>query len=231
MRQRLAAVVRDPRAYARSFYRVHVRRRPEDRLRRRWSHRTYREGHDLRWLGVSVGKLAEDLWAYQEIVHETRPDLVVETGTAFGGSALYFASLFDLLGNGRVLSVDLWLRGDVPEHPRVEYLQGSSVAPEIVEEVRARAAGAERVMVVLDSDHSAAHVLAELRAYAPLVSPGCYLVVEDTYLHGRPLIPGFGPGPGEALDAFLRESSDFEVDATRESYGVTQNPGGWLRRR
>lgn len=231
MRQLLRNAVADPRAYAQSFYRVHVRRRPEDRLMRRWARRTYAEGHEATWLGIKLGKLPEDLWIYQEVIHETRPQLIVETGTAFGGSAHFFASLFDLMGgDGRVVSVDLWLRGDVPEHPRIEYIQGSSTEPAIVDQVRQRAEALERVMVVLDSDHSGDHVLGELRAYAPLVTVGNYLVVEDTYLHGRPLVPGFGPGPGDARDAFLRETDDFEIDRSRNRYGLTQNPDGWLRR-
>lgn len=228
--RRLTAIARDPRAYARSFYRVHLRRRPEDRLLRRLARAGYAHGHDTRWLGVSVGKLPEDLWIYQEVIHETRPDVLIETGTAYGGSALFFASLFDLLGRGKVVSVDLYLRGDVPEHPRIEYVQGSSIAPDVVDRVRSRVVGADRVMVVLDSDHSASHVLEELRALAPLVTAGNYLVVEDSYLHGRPLVPGFGAGPGEAVERFLREHGGFEVDRSRERFGVTQNPGGWLRR-
>ena len=230
MRELLRKAAADPRAYLGSFYRVHVRRRPEDRLMRRWARRTYVGGHETTWLGIKLGKLPEDLWIYQEVIHETRPDVIVETGTAFGGSAHFFASLFDLLGGGRVVSVDLDLRGDVPQHPRVDYVQGSSTDPDIVEQVRERVRGAERVMVVLDSDHSGDHVLAELRAYAPLVTVGNYLVVEDTYLHGRPLVPGFGPGPGDARDTFLRETSEFEIDRSRNRYGLTQNPDGWLRR-
>jgi cephalosporin hydroxylase len=228
--RRVAAIAADPVAYARSLYRVYLRRRPEDRLLRAWSRRAYRHGDETRWLGVRLGKLPQDLWIYQELIAETRPQVLVETGTAFGGSALFFASLFDLLGEGRVVSVDLDLRGDVPQHQRIEYIQGSSVAPDVLDRVRQSVAGADRVMVVLDSDHAADHVRQELHAYGPLVTVGCYVVVEDSYVHGRPLMPGFGPGPGDAVDDFLRESDAFVADRTRERFGVTLNPGGWLRR-
>jgi cephalosporin hydroxylase len=96
--------------------------------------------------------------------------------------------------------------------------------------VAERAAGAGRVLVVLDSDHSRDHVLAELRAYAPLVTPGSYLVVEDTNVNGHPVYEAFGPGPMEAVQDFLKERDDFEVDRSREKFLLTFNPGGWLRK-
>ena len=96
--------------------------------------------------------------------------------------------------------------------------------------VRERAAG-KSVMVILDSDHTRDHVLAELRAYAPIVTPGQYLVVEDSNINGHPVFPGFGPGPMEALQAFLAETGEFEVDRSREKFLVTFNPGGYLRKR
>ena len=172
-----------------------------------------------------------DLWAYQEIVVETHPDLLIETGTYDGGSALFFASLFDLLGRGRVVTVDVDEHEARPEHKRITYLSGSSVAPEILERMRTATAEAERVMVVLDSDHRCEHVLAELRAYGPLVSPGCYLVVEDTNVDGHPVLPGFGPGPLEAVERFLAEDKCFEVDRLREKFLVSFNACGFLRRR
>ena len=184
------------------------------------------------WQGVHCVKSPLDLWVYQEIVHETRPDLVVETGTWLGGSALYFASLFDLIGNGRVLSIDLEpARDELPAHPRISYWGGrSSVDPGLLEEVRREARG-QRVMVVLDSDHRKEHVLAELDAYAPLVTPGCYLVCEDTAINGHPIFAAHGPGPAEALTEWLPEhSDDWEVDRRREKFLMTFNPGGFLRR-
>jgi cephalosporin hydroxylase len=182
------------------------------------------------WMGVSVAKCPLDLWAYQEILFEVRPELIVECGTYRGGSALYFAHLCDLLGRGRVLTIDIepW---PLPRHPRLTRLLRSSTAPEAAAEVRRQAAGKAPVLVVLDSDHRAEHVLAEMRLYGPLVTPGSYLVVEDTNVNGHPVLPDFGPGPHEAVETFLRECPDFEADHTREKFLLTFNPGGFLRRR
>jgi cephalosporin hydroxylase len=183
-----------------------------------------------KWLGVRTDKCPMDLWIYQELLHELRPGLVVETGTAFGGSALYVASMLDLLRHGRVVTIDVQPQEGRPEHPRIEYVTGSSVDPATLEHVRARAEGAGPVLVVLDSDHRKEHVLEELRLYAPLVTPGSYLVVEDTILNGHPVSPEFGPGPMEAVEEFLREEPSFTVDRGREKLYLTFNPKGYLRR-
>lgn len=184
---------------------------------------------DTRWLGVQAAKNPLDLWIFQEIVSETRPELIIETGTHRGGSALYLASVCDGLGSGEVVSIDILPVGDdLPSHPRLTYLGGRpSTDPEVVAEVVSRARG-RRAMVVLDSDHSEANVRAELAAYAPLVTRGCYLVVEDTNIGivRKDLLPG----PREALARFLAETNEFVVDRAREKWGVTFNPGGYLRR-
>jgi cephalosporin hydroxylase len=185
---------------------------------------------DTHWLGVPIQKCPLDLWIYQEILWELRPDLVVETGTFQGGSALFLASMCDLLGRGRVVTIDVHPREGRPAHERIAYLTGSSTDPDVVERVRAMAAPTDRVLVILDSDHSQAHVLAELRAYAPLVSPGSYLIVEDTNVNGHPVLPAFGPGPMEAVREFLAGAADFVADPTREKLLMGFNPGGWLRR-
>lgn len=190
-----------------------------------------RAWHDTYWLGTRVLKCPLDLWNYQEIVHAQRPDLVVECGTAAGGSALFFASLFDLIGHGRVLSIDIGANPERPAHPRISYLLGSSTDPAVIEQARAAASACERVMVVLDSDHRRDHVLGELRAYGPLVTPGSFLIVEDTNLNGHPVAPGFGPGPMEAVRAFLAEQDDFVRDARDRKFFMTFNPEGFLRRR
>jgi cephalosporin hydroxylase len=155
--------------------------------------------------------------------------VIVETGTYRGGSALYFASLCDLLGAGEVISVDIEpARDDYPTHPRITYLAGrSSTDADVVEEVRRRTRD-RRAMVVLDSDHSAEHVAAELAAYAPVVSVGCYLIVEDTNVDDvRPDLP---TGPLVAIDEFLSRTRDFVVDSEREKWVITFNPGGYLKR-
>lgn len=183
----------------------------------------------LSWFGYRTLKSPLDLWTYQEIIVETRPDLIIECGTKFGGSAYYLASILDLLGHGRVLTVDIEARTGRPSHRRIEYVLGSSTDPGVVAHVRERARG-KRVMVLLDSDHRQAHVAGELAAYHDLVSPGCYLVVEDTNVNGHPAMPDHGPGPMEALDEFMAGRNDFVIDRDRERFLLTLNPRGFLRR-
>src|SRR5262249_10891222 len=153
------------------------------------------------WLGVNTQKCPMDTWIYQEILWEKRPEIIVETGVYLGGSTLFLASTCDLLGLGEVLAIDVTLQHverSVRTHPRVRLLEGNSVDPEMVAEVHAACAN-RRTMVILDSDHTQPHVAAELAAYAPLVTPGQYLIVEDTNINGHPVYESFGPGPYEAV--------------------------------
>jgi cephalosporin hydroxylase len=156
--------------------------------------------------------------------------VLIEAGTFQGGSALYFASIFDLLGRGRVVTVDIEDQPGKPPHARIQYLLGSSTATEIVERVRGLVKPGEKVMVVLDSDHRRDHVLQELRLYSGLVSPGCYLVGEDTHFNGHPILPKYGPGPMEAVQEFLAGRSDFVPDRSREKFLMTFNRSGYLKR-
>lgn len=182
------------------------------------------------WMGHRCQKCPLDLWVYQEILFEVRPTLVVETGTLHGGSALYLANMLDLLGAGRVVTIDIWAQEGRPAHPRIEYVLGSSADRALVEaHVAPRVDGP--VLVILDSDHSRDHVLAELELFAPLVTPGSYIIVEDTNVNGNPVEPDYQPGPGEAVRIFLERDGRFERDAGREKFLMTFNPGGYLRRR
>ena len=181
------------------------------------------------WLGTQALKNPLDLWVYQEIMAETRPDVVVETGTYRGGSAHFLASVCDLLGAGEVISIDIEPeREDYPQHPRITYLAGrSSTDAGVLAEVRERAAG-RRTLIVLDSDHSQSHVEAELDAYAPLVPVGCYLIVEDSNI-GQ-IREDLMPGPLQAIETFLAGRLDFEIDREREKFLLTFNPSGYLKR-
>lgn len=202
-----------------------------DRFHRLYYESADRTWHDTRWLGVHVAKCPLDLWIYQELVVDLRPDLVIETGTAAGGSALFIASCMDLVGTGRVLTIDITEWPHRPTHDRITYVAGSSTAPEVVARAAAEAENASVVMVTLDSKHSRDHVLAELRAYSPLVTPNSYLIVEDTNINGHPVLAEFGPGPHEAAEIFLTECDDFVPDPAQEKFYMTFNPRGFLRRR
>ena len=183
------------------------------------------------WLGTPIEKCPFDLWAMQEILNETRPDVLIEMGTFKGGSAKYFASLFDLMGHGRVITVDIERYPNLPQHPRITYLLGSSTSDAVVSQIKQLIQPGERVMAVLDSDHRQAHVLQELRIYGRMVSRGQYLVVEDTNLNGHPVEPrGGDPGPWGAVHEFLKSNHDYIQDRSREKFKVTFYPGGWLKR-
>jgi cephalosporin hydroxylase len=182
------------------------------------------------WLGVPLEKCPLDLHIYQEILYETKPDVLIECGTYKGGSAYFFASMFDLLQHGKVITIDVKDFPMKPQHPRITYLVGSSVSPAVLKAVKASIQPGDRVMVSLDSDHHKEHVLKELEIYAPLVTLGNYLVVEDTNLNGHPVVPDYGPGPAEALEEFLRRNPQFQRDPSREKFGLTFSPGGYLKR-
>ena len=182
------------------------------------------------WLGTQTQKCPLDLWIYQEILYELRPEAIVETGTASGGSALYLAGICDLLGTGRIVTVDVVDR-ERPRHERITYLAGSSTEPEIAAQVADLVGNTAPVLVILDSDHSRDHVREELRLYAPLVTSGSYLIVEDTNVNGHPVSPEFGPGPMEAVEEFLREDPEYSIDREREKFLLTFNPRGFLRKR
>lgn len=189
---------------------------------------------NTRWLGVAAMKTPLDLWVFQEIIHETRPDVLVETGTNRGGSAYYYATVFDLVGRGRVYTMDVE-DFKKPVHPRVNFRLDSSTSDATLAWIEAAIKPGERVMVTLDSLHTKEHVLDELDRYAPLVTPGNYLVVEDTHLNGHPVEVLISPGPGkqgpwEALEEWLPKHPEFVRDAAREKFALTFNPGGWLKR-
>jgi cephalosporin hydroxylase len=204
----------------------------------------HRYTYNFRWLGAPIIQFPQDIVALQEIIWNVRPELIVETGIARGGSVLFYASMLELLGgDGRVVGVDIDIRDHnrdtIESHPlsrRVELIEGSSTAPEIVDRVAAAAAAAGSVMVVLDSNHTHEHVLRELRAYAPVVTSGSYLVVLDTIVEEMPddAFPdrpwGRGDNPMTALDTYLNEDSRFEVDTDLDNrLLISVAPRGYLR--
>ncbi|MBL8697271.1 MAG: cephalosporin hydroxylase [Alphaproteobacteria bacterium] len=197
-------------------------------------HQGYRYGAgDLqqRWLGQDIIKTPWDCWIYQEIIWETKPDIVIELGVMFGGASHFFASILDMIGHGEVLGIDLTLeKVRSINSKRISYLAGSSTAPETIEEVRRRVAG-RRALVIADSDHEKSHVLAELRAYAEFVPVGGYLVAEDSLndVMGHHPVPN--EGPQAAAKAFAAENDCFVADRRfAERYILTLNPDGYLKR-
>lgn len=182
--------------------------------------------------GVPILKNPLDLWVLQEILYDLRPTLIIETGTAYGGSALYMARQMERCGTPfAIISIDLEPASSLPKHEAINYIAGySSVHPSVVAAVRKTSQDHPRVMLILDSDHSKRHVLNELEAYADLVTPGQFLVVEDTNINGRPVPIEWrgGPGPGPAVDEWLPQHPEFETSAMAERYMMSFHT--WLRR-
>ena len=200
--------------------------------------------YNFTWLGRPIIQFPQDLAAMQEIIWATKPDLIIETGIAHGGSLIFHASMLQLLGNhGRVLGVDIDIRNhnrvEIEAHPmfeRIEMIQGSSIDDSIADQVWAIANDAKRVMVVLDSNHTHAHVERELELYAPLVTKDCYLMVCDTLIQDMPAgsFPDRpwdkGDNPATAVEAFLSETDRFEVDAAIDAkLQISVAPGGYLK--
>ena len=187
----------------------------------------------IKWLGYPVWQNILDLWTIQETLAEVKPALLIETGTNRGGSARFYSHLFDLMGHGEVLTIDVEKLHEL-QLPRVQFLLGSSVAEEIVAIARERVRRCDGpVMVILDSDHSEAHVARELEAYAGFVTPGSYLMAQDgvTDVVGNFLGEG-RPGPLPAIQKFLPNHPEFTLDQERcDRFLVTHHPMGWLRRK
>lgn len=200
------------------------------------------------WMGAPIIQRPADVLALQEAVWRAKPDVIVETGVARGGSVVFFASLMSLMNKprGKVIGVDIEIRphnrDTINNHPladRIELIEGSSIDPQIVQQVKASIPADASVMIVLDSDHSRDHVLAELRAYSALVTPGQYLVAADTILgffskeqaptyYSKVLMPG--NEPLTAVRSFLAENDQFALDEINGKLIMSSSPGGFLRR-
>lgn len=222
----------------------------EDRKLRELSHEwflescRYKYSYGFSWMGRPIIQYPQDILLMQEIIWSVRPSRIVETGIAHGGSIVFYASMLHLLGSdGRVVGVDVDIREhnrrEIEKHPmfdRIDLIEGSSTDPEVVKRVRDLAGGRPPVLVVLDSNHTHAHVLRELELYSPLVTPGSYLVVFDTVIEDMPkdFFPdrpwGQGNSPKTAVHEFLKRNSRFEIDRELESKAlVTVAPDGFLR--
>lgn len=202
--------------------------------------------YNFTWLGRPIIQYPQDMIALQEIIWEVKPDLIIETGIAHGGSLIFSASLLQLIGeDGHVLGIDIDIREhnrmEIEKHPlskRISMIQGSSIAPETIKKVFEFANGKKKIMVILDSNHTHEHVLAELKAYSSLVTKDSYLVVFDTAVEdlpedfdwsGRPW--GKGNNPKTAVWEFLKQHDEFIIDsAIQNKLLITVAPDGYLKR-
>jgi len=205
--------------------------------------------YSFSWLGVPIIQLPEDLVRYQEAVFSLKPDVIVETGIAHGGSAILSASLCKLIGKGRVIAVDIEIRPQnrarIEAHPMAELItliEGSSTSTEVVSQVQSLIKRGESVMVVLDSDHSYKHVKDELEAYAPLVTPGSWIVATDGIMRDLEDVPrgraGWGKdNPAQAALEFAAANPQFKIQEPAWPFNestlqgnITHWPDAWLRR-
>ncbi len=206
----------------------------------------YRYSYNFTWLGRPVIQWPQDVMALQEIIWEARPDVIVETGIAHGGSLIFTSSMLELLGgDGRVIGVDIDIRAHnrvaIEDHPmskRIAMIEGSSIDEGIVGQVRDLVGDAGSVLLILDSNHTHDHVLAELELYAPMVTKGSYIAVMDTVVEDMPddAFPNRpwdrGDNPATAVKAFLssEEGKRFEIDGElSDRLILSVAPGGYLR--
>jgi cephalosporin hydroxylase len=201
--------------------------------------------YNFSWMGRPIIQYPQDMIVMQELIWELKPDLIIETGIAHGGSLIFYASLMELIGKGEVLGIDIDIRShnrkEIEAHPmfkRISMLEGSAVSEEIAAQVRKAAEGKQTVMVLLDSNHTHDHVLRELELYAPLVTPGSYCVVFDTiveklpegyFKEQRPW--GIGNNPLTAVHAYLKKDDSFVIDAGIDNkILISVAPYGYLKR-
>ena len=205
--------------------------------------------YSFTWMGRPIIQLPDDMVRIQEVIWEVKPDVLIETGVAHGGSLIFYASLFEAMGRGRVIGVDVEIRPHnrpaIEAHPmkkRIELIEGSSISPDIVDQVTSLVKPGETVMVVLDSNHTKTHVLEELRAYGPLVTVGSYIVTADGVMEQ---VKG-GPrtrddwdwnNPKAAAHAFVAEDPRFAIEEPNFPFNegvvahrVTYWPDGFIRR-
>lgn len=207
-----------------------LRRAIIDQFHRLYYHSPKQTWKNTFYRGVAIWKCPLDMWLYQEILHEVKPDLIIETGTAFGGSAYYLSDLCETMGHGKVVTIDIKTRPGQPTHDRLTYLVGSSVDSEMVDKVRQMLPKDGKVLVILDSDHSAPHVKKEIETWADWVTPGSYMIVEDSNIKGNPVQLKARSGPMSAINEFVKSTDEFVVDESKHKFMLTFNPRGYLKR-
>jgi cephalosporin hydroxylase len=210
------------------------------KLLRRYVARRFHEGLVIEtknfsrttWLGQPIWQNVLDLWTIQEAIAQVKPALLIEIGTNRGGSALFYAQLMDLMGTGAVVTIDIVKLHEL-DHPRIEFLIGSSLDEDVIHQVEERVRGAEGpVMVILDGDHSQDHVARELEIYAPMVTPGSLLLSQDGVIDDLWMFADSRPGPLPSNRDYLSRHPEFEYDrALNEQFILTHHPLGWMRRK
>lgn len=181
------------------------------------------------WLGIPIQKNPLDVFVYQELIFAVKPDIIIETGTKIGGSALFFATILDAINKGEVITIDIDHAEKLPQHKRITYLIGNSTDEDIINFISSRVKD-KKVMVILDSDHSKEHVLKELKIYSDMVTVGSYLITEDTNCSGHPVKGIEGEGPLEAVFEFMNFNTNFKIDRNWEKNFFSFNPCGFLKR-
>lgn len=182
------------------------------------------------FLGIPIQKCPFDQMVYQEIIYNLKPDLIIETGTAYGGNALFMASICDLINKGEVVTIDIVNTGKLPDHKRISYLLGSSIDDSIIKKLKEYTKKKKTILVILDSNHTRDHVFKELELYSNFVSLNSYIIVEDSNINNNPVYPDHGPGPMEAIQDWIGKNSDFVIDKTMEKHLFSFNPNGYLQR-
>ena len=185
---------------------------------------------DSTYFGIPCQRSPLDFWIYQEIIFELKPDVIIEIGNYCGGSALSLAHLCDHLGKGRIIAVDIdnfQLSQTAKNHQRISFITGD--ACEVFDEVAAKCGESAVVMVIEDSSHEYQNTLNVLKKYSQLVTVGSYLIVEDSICH-HGLNTGPNPGPYEAISDFIDNNHNFYIDRTKETFLITWNPKGYLKR-
>ena len=183
------------------------------------------------YFGVPTQKNPLDMWVYQEILSARPPDVIIEIGNKYGGSALALAHLLDHLGHGRIIAIDIdhsHLKPRAKAHPRITFIEGDACL--LVDCIKADIPEGAEVLVIEDSSHTYENTLGVLRGYADLIRPGGYFIVEDSICH-HGLDLGPEPGPFEAIETFVTEDPSFQIDRSRESFLITWNPKGFLRKK
>lgn len=201
--------------------------------------------YNFSWMGRPIIQYPQDMIAMQELIWEIKPDLIIETGIAHGGSLIYYASLLELIGKGEVLGIDIDIRAhnkaEIEKHPmfkRIKMIEGSAIDLSIIEEVKQHAIGKEVVMVCLDSNHTHEHVLAELHLYNQFVTKDSYLVVFDTIVEDLPKDYfsqkrpwGVGNNPKTAVWEFLKANKNFEINQNIDNkLLISVAPQGYIKR-